>query len=138
MQCLETSFFSHNPYFTLSFSNGHSSSLIAACLHAYCVHVNELRSALSCWDLLVGIQSCNHFASVVGSVRSCTGMEGAVSSTYECANVNDRLKILKDTILIHLLSSFLSMHYMHCLTPCTCHASPTVPPARPMRVSRMH
>ena len=49
--------------------------LIAACLYAYCARVNELRSALLCcsWKLLVGIQCCNHFASVVGSVRACTG-----------------------------------------------------------------
>ena len=58
------------------------------------VRVNELSSALSCWDLLVGIQGCNHFASVVGSVRVCTGVEGAASSKFECANVNDRLKVL--------------------------------------------
>ena len=79
------------------------------------------------------------FASVVGSVRPCTGTEGATSSKFGCANVNDRLKRLKDTILIYLfLTSFLPMHSMHCPTPCACHASPTVPPARPMHVSRMH
>ena len=82
MQCLETSFCSHNPYFTLSSSNGHSSSLIAACLYAYCVCVNELHSALSCWDLLVGIQGCNRFASVVGPVGACAGTEGAASSKF--------------------------------------------------------
>ena len=53
-----------------------------------------------------------------------------VSSKFGRANVNDRLKILKDTILIYLfLTSFLPMHSIHCPTPCTCHASPTVPPA---------
>ena len=102
------------------------------------VHVNELCSALSCWDLLVGIQACNRFASVVVSVRACTGTEGAASSKFGHANVNDRLNIL-DTILIYLfLTSFLPMHSMHCPTPCTRHASPTVPPARPMHVSHMH
>ena len=54
-------------------------------------------------------------------------------------NINDRLKILKDTILIYLfLTSFLPMHFMHCHTPYTRHASPTVPPARPVHVSQMH
>ena len=77
------------------------------------------------------------FASVVGLVRAC--MEGAASSKFGRANINDRLKILKDTILLYLfLTSFLPMHSMHCPTPCTRHASPTVPPARPMHVSRMH
>ena len=49
--------------------------LIAACLYAYCVQVNGLRSALLCcsWELLVGIQGCSRFASVVGSVRVCGG-----------------------------------------------------------------
>ena len=49
--------------------------LIAACQYAYCVQVNGLRSALLCcsWELLVGIQCCNRFASVVGSVRVCSG-----------------------------------------------------------------
>ena len=61
------------------------------------------------------------FASVVGSVRACTGMEGAASSKFGHANVNDRLKRLKDTILIHLLLTlFLLMHSMHCPTPCKC------------------
>ena len=91
-----------------------------------------------CWDLLVGIQGCNRFASVVGSVRECTGTEGAASSKFGRANVNDRIRSL-DTILIYLfLTSFLPMHSMHCPTPCTRHASPTVPAARLMRVSRMH
>ena len=138
VQCLETSFCSQNLYFTLSSSNGYSSSLIAVCLYAYCVHVNELRRALSCWDLLVSIQGWNRLASVVGSVRACTGTEGAASSKFRRVNIIDRLKIL-DTILIYLfLTSFLPMHSMHCPTPCTRHASPTVPPAKPMRVSRMH
>ena len=48
---------------------------------------------------------CNHFASVVGSVRVCTGMEGAASSKFGCANVNDRLKTL-DTILIYVAICF--------------------------------
>ena len=102
------------------------------------MHVIELRSSLSCWDLLVGIQGCNRFASVVGSVRVCTVMEGAASSKFGRANVNDRLKIL-DTILIYLfLTLFLPMHSMHCSTPCTHHASPTVPTAGPMHVSLVY
>ena len=135
-----SSFCSHNPYFyfTLSSSNGHSSSLIAAFLYASCVHMNELRSALSCWDLLVGIQGCNHFASVVGSVRACTGREGAASSNFRCANVNSTERHHSDLASYLFLTSFLPIHSMHCPTPCTHHASPTVPPARPMRVSRMH
>ena len=36
----------------------------------------------------MGIQGCNHFASVVGSVRACTGMEGAASSKFGLAKVN--------------------------------------------------
>ena len=132
MQCLETSFCAHNPYCPLSSSNGPLSSLIAACLYEYCACVNILRSALLCWDLLVGIQGCNC------SIRAGTGTEGAASSKFRRANINDRLKIL-DTILIYLfLTSFLPMHSMHCPAPCTRHASPTVPPARSMRVSRMH
>ena len=84
-------------YFILSSSNGYSSSSIAVCLYAHCVRVNELHSALSCWDLLVGIQGCNRLASVVGSGRACTGTEGAASSKFRRVNINDRLKIL-DTI----------------------------------------
>ena len=52
--------------------------------------VIKMRSALTCWDLLVGIQGCNHFASVVGSFRVCTGMEGVASSKFGFAKVNDR------------------------------------------------
>ena len=121
MQCLETSFCSHNPYFTLSSSNGHSNSLIAACLYTCCVHVNELHSALSCWDLLVGIQVCNRFASVVGSVRVCTGTEGAASSKFGHANVNDRLKNSGHHSDLPVLD-FVPAHAFHAL-PYTMHMS---------------
>ena len=36
-------------------------------------------------DLQQGIQGCNHFASVVGSVRACTGMKDAASSEFGLA-----------------------------------------------------
>ena len=72
--------------------------LTAACLYAYCGRMNELPSALSCWDLLVSIQGCNRFALV----RACTGMEGAASSKFGHAKANDKLNRLKDTILTPL------------------------------------
>ena len=81
----------------------------------------------------MGIQGCNCFASVVGSVRACTGTEGVASSKFGLAKANDRLKgRLKDTILIYLvLTSFLRFP---CIAPHHVHASPTVPPVRPMHV----
>ena len=106
---------------TLSSSDGPLSSLIAACLYGYCARVNKLHSALLCWDLLVGIQGCNRFASVIGSVRARTGTEGAASSKFRRANINDRLKIL-DTILIYLFFDFVPAHAFHAL-PCTMHTS---------------
>ena len=122
-QCLEILSCSDDP--TAPYPPTWTFTLFNSCLSVCipCACVNKLHSALLCWDLLVGIQGCNHFASVVGSVlrlKACTGTEGAASSKYRIAKVNYRLKRLKDTILIYLfLTLFLPMHSMHCLKPCT-------------------
>ena len=52
---------------------------MSICLRCMCM--NKLCGALLCWDQLVGTQGCNHFVSVVGSVRVCSGMEGADASS---------------------------------------------------------
>ena len=122
VQCLETSFLFGHPLlylillpWTFTLFNSHLSVWLP------CACVNKLHHAL-----LVDIQGCNHLASVVGSVRACTGTEDAASSKFGLAKVNDGLKRLKDTILIYLFLTS-SCSCIRCITLLHAHSSPTVP-----------
>lgn len=79
--------------------------LLAACPYPFlrCTCVNKLCSALLCWDLPVGIQSCSRFVSV----QTC----------------NSKFRLAKDT-----WSWLCSCSCIPCIALHHAHVSPTVPP----------
>ena len=66
------------------------------------------------------IQGCNHFASVVGSVRACTGMEVAASSKFGFAKVNGQTKKTEGYHSDLPVLDFVPAHAFHAL-PYTMH-----------------